>query len=667
MGAESPKRVTTPTGAVFLSYASDDAAAAQRICDALRAAGVEVWFDKTELRGGDTWDASIRQQIKDCLLFIPIISSHTEGRREGYFRREWNLAAERTLDMAPGVALIVPVAIDDTDQKGAKVPDKFRTVQWTRLPEGIASGAFIAHIQCLVGTREVPGSGSSSQDAPAAASPARRTPRLAYVVASLVALATAGGGWYFLRSKAPAGGADFSPPPKSIAVLPFVNLSGDKSQDYFSDGITEELLNSLARINSLHVISRTSSFSFKGKDIDVGTIARRLNVGAILEGSVRRSGNMVRVTVQLIDTVTGFHLWSQTFDRELGDVLKLETEIASATANALNITLHENEWASIGLGGTRNAMALDVYLRGVGTDITTGDDLLRAASAYTEAIRLDPKFALAFAARSYVLSTYAANWATGSAIQEDLHKAELDARQAIALAPELATAHVALAQYFIAMLDLRHADAECVRARALEPNNVAYLFYCGQFAIWVGHTEAGLALTRQLAELDPLGDGSRIGWADGLLYARRYEEAMAAYKRESSVDADPDAPVRSAYRGYTYYHLGRFDEARKSCALESEDLDVLVCQATTYKKLGRDTEAQAALAKFMKLRGDSDPYAYAEIYAQWGDTAKAMEWLRRAASFRDTGLILLKIDPFMDPIRGEPEFKEILKSMNFPD
>src|SRR6516164_8090319 len=148
MGAESPKRVTTPTGAVFLSYASDDAAAAQRICDALRAAGVEVWFDKTELRGGDTWDASIRQQIKDCLLFIPIISSHTEGRREGYFCREWNLAAERTLDMAPGVALIVPVAIDDTDQKGAKVPDKFRTVQWTRLPEGIASGAYIAHIQC---------------------------------------------------------------------------------------------------------------------------------------------------------------------------------------------------------------------------------------------------------------------------------------------------------------------------------------------------------------------------------------------------------------------------------------------------------------------------------------------------------------------------------------
>jgi len=415
------------------------------------------------------------------------------------------------------------------------------------------------------------------------------------------------------------------------------------------------------------VISRTSSFAFKGKDVDIGTIARQLNVGAILEGSVRRSGNMVRVTVQLINTVTGFHFWSQTYDRELGDVLKLETEIANSTASALKIALRESIWARVELGGTLNANAVDAYFRGINTDIVTGDDWLQAAAAYTEAIRLDPKFALAFVMRSYALNYYAANWATGPAIRENLHKAELDARQAIALAPESAAPHVALADYFMAVLDLQGAEIECTRARTLEPNNAWYMLDCGLFAVEIGRTEAGLALVRKVFELDPLSEQAGEAYGGALVSARRYEQALAAFRRGSSPDANPDNPTGSASRGFAYYHLGRFDEARKSCAFESEELDLLVCQATTYKKLGQDKEARAALAKFMKLRGGSDPYAYAEIYAQWGDTAKAMDWLRKAASFRDTGLILLKIDPFMDPIRGEPEFKEILKSMNFPD
>jgi len=362
-------------------------------------------------------------------------------------------------------------------------------------------------------------------------------------------------------------------------------------------------------------------------------------------------------------------LWSQTYDRDLGDVLKLETEIANATARGLKITLQENKWASIDLGGTHNAMALDAYLRGrqIEYEGTTGDDVLREASVYTEAIRLDPKFALAFAMRSISLNNYAANWATGSAIQENLHKAELDARQAIALAPDLAVAHLALRYYFESVLDLRQADAECARAATLEPNNPLYLYACGIFAIQLGRTEAGLALVRQGFEVDPLSVGASGGYGIALLYARRYEEASAAFMRDLGADPDPDDPDGSGFRGFANYHLGRFDEARKSCALNSENLNILVCQATTYDKLGQKAEAHAALAKFMRLRGDSDPYAYAEIYAQWGDTVKAMDWLRKAASFRDTGLVLLKIDPFMDPIRGEPEFKEILKSMNFPD
>ncbi len=162
---------------------------------------------------------------------------------------------------------------------------------------------------------------------------------------------------------APGGVASFSPPPHSIAVLPFVNMSGDQEQEYFSEGLTEELLNSLARVNELQVAARTSSFSFQGQHPDIVTVAHRLNVGAVLEGSVRRSAHTVRITAQLVNGVTGFHLWSQTYDRDLGDVLKLQTEIANDVAAALKVTLLGDVTAKVELGGTRNPAAFDAYLR----------------------------------------------------------------------------------------------------------------------------------------------------------------------------------------------------------------------------------------------------------------------------------------------------------------
>src|SRR4029077_6317389 len=182
----------------------------------------------------------------------------------------------------------------------------------------------------------------------------------------------------------------FAPPLHSIAVLPFVNLSGDKEQEYFSDGLTEELLNSRAQINELQVAARTSAFSFKGKDTDIGTIARKLNVGAVLEGSVRRSANTIRITAQLINAVTGFHLWSKTYDRDLGDVLKLQTEIATAVASALKVALLSDVAGKVELGGTRNPAAFDAYLRGakVYSAYRDSKDLPAAIAAYTEAIRL---------------------------------------------------------------------------------------------------------------------------------------------------------------------------------------------------------------------------------------------------------------------------------------
>src|SRR5580658_6110705 len=317
MQGEPRTEARTPAGAVFLSYASEDAAPAKRICDALRAAGIEVWFDQSELRGGDAWDQKIRRELHDCALFIPVISANTAARHEGYFRLEWNLADQRTYMIARNRAFIVPVCVDATSQTGADTPESFQRVQWTRLPAGETPPAFVAHVQRLL-SGDTSGAASGARSAIGWRAPTSTWSRRVLALAASVMVLGSG---LFLAINSPWISKPralevFAPPRHSIAVLPFVNLSGDQEQEYFSDGLTEELLNSLSEINELQVAARTSAFSSKGKDTDIGTIARKLNVGAVLEGSVRRSADTIRITAQLINAVTGFHLWSKTYDRD---------------------------------------------------------------------------------------------------------------------------------------------------------------------------------------------------------------------------------------------------------------------------------------------------------------------------------------------------------------
>src|SRR5579862_9428061 len=361
--------VAEPSHAVFLSYASQDAEAARKICEALRAEGIEVFLDQSKLRGGDAWDQKIRHEIHECALFVPIVSQHTQARLEGYFRREWKLAIERSHDIAEQKPFLVPVVVDNTRDQEAFVPDAFRAVQWTHLPGGDTPLAFVDRIKRLLLPELSPLSAVSGAahgiSQPDSAS-RRSTPVLLTIAAAMVVavLVYALADRLRISNRPAATSTVFAPPPHSIAVLPFLNMSADKDQEYFSDGLTEELLNSLAQINQLQVAARTSVFSFKGTNTDIGTIARKLNVAAVLEGSIRRSGNTVRVTTQLVNALTGFHLWSHTYDRDLGDVLKLETDVADAVAGALKLSLLADVAAKIELGGTRNSEAFDTYLRG---------------------------------------------------------------------------------------------------------------------------------------------------------------------------------------------------------------------------------------------------------------------------------------------------------------
>jgi len=460
--------------------------------------------------------------------------------------------------------------------------------------------------------------------------------------------------------------AAFAPPAHSIAVLPFVNMSGDKDQEYFSDGLTEELLNSLAEINELQVAARTSAFSFKGKDTDIGTIARKLNVGAVLEGSVRRSAHTIRITAQLINAVTGFHLWSKTYDRDLGDVLKLQTEIATSVASALKVTLLGDVAAKVELGGTGNPAAFDAYLRGAKATSSIRDtkDLPAAIAAYTESIRLDPHYALAFAARSLALSIVAQQANTGAAVREALHEAQADARQALALAPELAQAHLALAVVSSSSLDFTQASEEYQRALALGPGNAELLRNSGLFEAWMGHFDAGLAAARRAVVLDPLARDSHYLLGRALYAARRYAEAVAVFGEVISLD--PDYKGTYGWRGLAYYALGDLPSARASCETQPDHWLSLWCLSVAYDKLGRHADAEAVLSKLKAALGDTAAYQYATIYAQWGNRAQALEWLETAWRLRDPGLNYVKTDTLLDPSRQEPRFKAIERELMFP-
>jgi TolB-like protein len=625
------------------------------------------------------------------VLFVPIISQHTQERLEGYFRREWKLAIERTHDMAEQKPFLVPVVIDSTGDRDAIVPDLFRAVQWTRLPAGGTSPEFVARIKRLL----TPESAQSVAVSPRRASvpipnerathpaPAPLKRILPLAIAGLIVLAAL---VYLVIEKprlpkpettaplsaavpAPAQSlpaAAFNPPPHSIAVLPFVNMSGDKEQEYFSDGLSEELLNDLARINELQVAARTSAFSFKGKDIDIGTIARKLNVGAVLEGSVRRSANTVRVTAQLINAVTGFHLWSQTYDRASGDVLKLQTELAEAVANALKVTLLGGDAAKIDIGGTRNPAAFDAYLRAskIFSGTTPDYDNKAAIAGYTEAIRLDPEYALAYAYRSFAFTGAAYGATIAAHVRVGNEKAQVDAAQAIALAPSLGEGHLALGRVYANLLQFTRAGEEYELAVTLAPGNASVLRGYGTLAAFMG-SNAGLTALQRAVALDPLNSTSHERLAIGLLVLRHYAEAIAAFKETLALD--PTRHESWGGIGWAYYLLDDLESARSACEnKDKDDSNSIICLAITYEKMGRHADAEAMLGKIRAIQGDSGALNLSGIYAQWGNTTKALDWLETAMRLRIPDLMQLK-DPLFDPLRKEPRYQAIERELKFPN
>ena len=384
--------------AVFLSCASQDVEPARRIADALRAFGVEVWFDQSELRGGDAWDQKIRKQINECTLFVPVISATTQERGEGYFRREWKLAVDRTHDMAEGVPFIVPVVVDDVPEVSALVPPRFLRVQWTRLPHGVPSPQFVEQVKRLLEAprKPVPAVSSGGRDlAPS------RAPRLRRAATLLIfAVILAGGiGWWLARDRTtrPAAGKAAGRI-TSLAIKPLDDFSGDPSHAYLSDGMTEALCSSLGQVSALRVPGRASVMRYKGGQKSIQEMARELNVDAIVEGSVQRVGDRIRIHVRLIEAATDRHLWSANYNRDFSDFLVVQDEVARAIADEVQVRLTPEDQTRLKRARAVNPEALEAYLLGMHCYWQYSDEGTTTALRYFQrAIKAEPTYAPAHA------------------------------------------------------------------------------------------------------------------------------------------------------------------------------------------------------------------------------------------------------------------------------
>jgi TolB-like protein len=500
---------------VFLSYASQDAEAAQRICHARRAASIEVWFDKSELRGGDAWDQSIRRQIKNCALLIPVVSRHTHERAEGYFRLEWKLAVERSHLIMANKAFLLPVVIDDTGDDDENVPDKFREVQWARLPGGETPPAFVERVKRLLS-----GEMASVQERPRSTGSAiastvpvprgllrRRTGVWYAAIAAAVLLALGYLGMERLnRAKSSA------PDAASIAVLPLANESGEASQQYFSDGISEDLIIALGQFLGLKVIGRSSAFQFRDSKEDSRSIGAKLGVAHLLEGSVRKSGDMIRVSAKLIDAADGSMQWSERYDRPYKDLFALQDEITRAVTQSLKTKLLPGEHAAE--QGERppsgNLEAYNALLQGRFYAFrSTQADFRTAIEFYTHATELDPRYAGAWSALSTAWTDLGSGYLEGARAQEAYAKARDAVDRAVTLSPDFAAAHVARC-YLLQMADFdwHGAEAACRRALALAPNDGLAQFNLGNLLASFGQVEQGIELTRQALATEPL----RANW-----------------------------------------------------------------------------------------------------------------------------------------------------------
>jgi TolB-like protein/Flp pilus assembly protein TadD len=630
---------------VFVSYASQDATVANSIVENLESQGLRCWIAPRDVKPGAQYADAIVRAINEAKAVVLVMS--TSAAASSHVGREIERAASKhrkiiafRIDAAP---LNHALEYFLSESQWIDVSALGTPAALTKLAEAVGHVS-VAPSQAPTSSHSVTG---------------KRTPKqIIATVAVVVALGAAVGlGFYFWSSShkvaLPTSVAVISD--KSIAVLPFADMSEKKDQEYFADGMAEEIIDLLVKIPGLKVISRTSSFQFKGKTEDLRSIATQLGVAYVLQGSVRKSGDHLRVTAQLINAQDGAHLWSQTYDRDLSDVLKMQDEIAASLVRALQIEVSVRDIAS--RSALQNTEAYTLYLRGLHAGESLDQQGLEdALSDFQRALDLDPSFA---SAAGEVSSMY---FLLGAC-----EKARRAAEDAIKLDPKLGIAHGFLGEVYRGCdLDWAAADRELGRARALSPNDVTVLFFSALLAENMGRWDDALRFINASLARDPL-DPNAYAMLSLIQYGRgRLEEAEAAIRRR--LEISPNA--------FGHYWLGNVlltrsqpDAALAEMLKVKDEAYRLSGSAMAFFALGRKAESDAALALMVKSQADHDPFHTALVYAFRGESDEAFKWLDRAYAQKGGGnnLAYIKTYTTFRKLEGDPRYKAFLRKMNLPE
>jgi len=577
------------------------------------------------------------------------------GSNSGYQRFFAELKRRRVFRVMAvyGAVAFVVLQVADILQEGLRLPDSFLPVATAVLLLGfpiaiVLAWAFESTPDGIKRTDEAsPGELQAIITAPAS----QRWPAGLLALVGICALLA--GVWYVGRQSAPASTTDAATGrvDASIAVLPFVNMSSDEEQEYFSDGISEELLNLLAKIPELRVAARTSSFSFKDQNLEIPEIADRLNVAHVLEGSVRKSDTQVRITAQLIRADDGFHLWSKTWDRTLDDIFAIQDEIAADVAEQLQVTL-------LGAAPTveeidPEAYALVLQARHLGRQFTP-ESFELSNTMYEQALAIEPDYAEAWAGRARNYSFGASNGLLP--IDEGYRLAGEAANRALTIDPENADAYAVLSNIASTFHnDLATAARQLERAFELDPTNLDIIRGAGTLARDLGRLDEAIALTKYVIDRDPVNAGAHGGMGIIYQYAGRLDEGLASAR--TGLRLSPGRLASNYFIGNVLLLKGQYEEA----LAESDEEYRVKGTALALWELGRQEEFEAAFADLRERWGEQWPSEVAHVYAWIGDADAAFEWLDKAVAQNEDGLLTQFNRHWYDPVHDDPRWAAFLE------